>query len=170
MSARKLTSLALLAVLTYVGGLIRIPLGPIPLTLQTLFVILTGLLLDPESAFFSLLLHLLLKLVLEGPAVLVSPSFGFVIGFIPAASLLSYLARRFGNDGGRPLIQVLAATCLLYGFGLPYMYMVLKYSAGSQVAWDQVFLSGLLVFLPGDALKGALAVILSRRLQAFVIR
>ena len=168
MSARRLTSLALFAVLTYVGGLIRIPLGPVPITFQSFFVVLAGLLLDPESAFSALLLHLLLKVTLESPAVALSPSFGFVIGFIPAASLLSFLGSRFGRGGVRPLLHLLAASCLLYCLGLPYMYLTLKYYVGMELTWGGIFLSGFLVFLPGDVLKGGLAFMLSGRLRPFV--
>lgn len=66
LSTRDLTQISIFAALTFVSGFLSIPVGPVPITLQTLMVLLTGFFLRPKAAFFAQLLPLLLKLLLGG--------------------------------------------------------------------------------------------------------
>ena len=51
-STRFIARVALMAVVIMVCSLIRIPVGPVPITLQTFGVLLAGILLDPAESFF----------------------------------------------------------------------------------------------------------------------
>ena len=52
LSTRDLTQISIFAALTFVSGFLSIPVGPVPITLQTLMVLLTGFFLRPTAAFF----------------------------------------------------------------------------------------------------------------------
>jgi biotin transport system substrate-specific component len=155
----------LLGGLIFVGGLIRIPLGPLPFTFQTMFVLLSGLLLTPSAAAYATLLHLMLKIIFAGASAVLSPSFGFVLAFIPAAALLAYLTRVRGSSALQKAINLMLVSFLIYLIGLPYMVLVLGYVSGQTLTFHSIVFSGMLIFLPGDALKIVLALIVEGRLR-----
>ena len=160
-----MTQISIFAALTFVSGFLSIPVGPVPITLQTLLVLLTGFFLRPKAAFFAQSLHLLLKLLLGGFQSLLSPSFGLVFGFIAAATLISYLVHKkegsFLNYG----IAAVAGTIVMYAIGLPYMAAILNGVMGNQFGLAEIFQMGMILFIPGDIAKALLAIILADRLK-----
>ena len=166
LSTRDLTQISIFAALTFVSGFLSIPIGPVPITLQTLLVLMTGFLLRPKAAFFAQLLHLLLKLLLGGFQSLLSLSFGFVFGFVAAATLISYLVHKkeggFLNYG----IAAVAGTIVMYAIGLPYMAAILNGVMGNQFGLAEIFQMGMIMFIPGDIAKALLAIILADRLKS----
>ena len=101
MSARKLVYTALLAALTAVGAFIRIPIGISVITLQFLFTAMAGVLLGPGGGALSQGVYVALGL--EGLPIftagggfgyVLQPSFGFLLGLIPAAAVIGGLSRR----------------------------------------------------------------------------
>ena len=58
MKTNRLTLCALFTALTAVGAFIQIPIRPVPITLQTLFVMLSALYLTPKEAFSSQVAYL----------------------------------------------------------------------------------------------------------------
>lgn len=160
MKSSLLTRTAILAVLTLVSGLIRLPLGPIPLTFQTLAVFLTGLLLPPFPAALAMTLHLFLKLILEGAALIASPTFGFVLAFIPAAALLAFSSGNKPFFSFKKVLALFASLALIYFIG--FLYAAFLFPQVSRPALG----SSLLLFLPGDLFKGLLALVLAARFQA----
>ena len=165
LSTRDLTQISIFAALTFVSGFLSIPVGPVPITLQTLLVLLTGFFLRPKAAFFAQSVHLLLKLLLGGFQSLLSPSFGFVFGFVAAATLISYLVHKkegsFLNYG----IAAVAGTIVMYAIGLPYMAAILNGVMGNQFGLAEIFQMGMILFIPGDIAKALLAIILADRLK-----
>lgn len=86
---------------------ITIPVQPFPMhfTLQWFFALLAGLLLTPKLAFTSVFTYLLIGLLGVpvfaaggGPAYLIRPTFGFLLGFAAA----SYAMARMGTPCARP--------------------------------------------------------------------
>lgn len=165
LTARELTQISLLAALTYVSGFILIPMGPVPFTLQTLFVLMTGLLLQPRAALLTQVLHLLLKLLLGGGQSVLSPSFGFVFGFILAAWGMSLFLQFHGNRVSSYMTAVLLGTVLSYVIGMPYMAVILNGYMGADYSITQIFWMGMGLFIPGDLVKAGIAVIAARRLN-----
>ncbi|MDD7593840.1 MAG: biotin transporter BioY [Peptoniphilaceae bacterium] len=171
MNARRLTRIAVMAALTFIGGLIRIPVGPVPITLQTLVVTLSALLLSPMDALLSQALHLVLRFFTDGAGVVLTPSFGFLLGYLLAAFVGSYVLR--GHLGGHelPLVRdaagklssprmipaVIAAALCPYVLGLPYMAYILNSVNGAGLDLTGILKAGILPFIPGDTIKAVLA-------------
>ena len=89
---------ALFAALISVGGRITIPIPYVPITLQTLFTVLAGLLLGSKLGAVSSALYVLMGLLGlpvfsagAGPAYVFHPTFGYMIGFIVGAWLQALL-------------------------------------------------------------------------------
>ncbi|NLY84989.1 MAG: biotin transporter BioY, partial [Tissierellia bacterium] len=60
LTIREMTLVAMFAALTSIGAFISIPIGEVPITLQTLFVLLSGLILGPKLGALSQLIYLIL--------------------------------------------------------------------------------------------------------------
>lgn len=161
---------ALFAALTAVGAFLQLPLGAMSFTLQFLFTALAGVLLGPKWGALSQLVYVCLGLAGlpvftrgGGPGYVFQPSFGFLLGLVPAAWAVGMLA-----DGGtRPLrtaLSAIAGDAVLYLVGLPYMYLILNVYLGKDMSFLSVLVMGMLVYLPGDILKLTAAVLLSRPL------
>ena len=169
MTAKMIARAALMGGVTFVCGLIRISVGPVPITFQTFAVLLSGLILSPGEAFFAMLLNAVLKMIFGGFAVVVSPSFGFMIAFTVAAPLLAWRTKRTGGALAPMIVDVIAASLLLYVIGLPYMVWMLRLYAGQVMTLADALRKGMLIFLPGDAVKAALACFIGFRLRPRLI-
>ena len=162
---------ALLAALTAVGAFIKIPLGISSITLQFFFTAMAGCLLGPLWGAVSQAVYLLLGVaglpiftIGGGFGYIFQPTFGFLLGLIPSALVMGLLTRK----NHQPLRIALACTAglaTLYAVGLPYMAMILNgYLELGWSAWE-ILRNGMLLFLPGDALKIAVAAVLFPKLS-----
>lgn len=165
-----LTLTALFAALTAIGAFLQIPLGAMSITLQFFFTALAGILLGPKWGALSQAVYVILGLAGlpvfthgGGPGYFFQPSFGFLLGLVPSAWIVGTLA----GDGKRPLrtaLAVVAGDAALYLVGIPYMYLIFNAYLGWDISLLTVLQTGMLVYLPGDALKVTAAAYLSRSL------
>lgn len=156
---RSMILAALFAALAAVGAFIQIPLGFTSITLQVMFACLAGVLLGPRWGAVSQAAYVALGLAGlpvftrgGGPGYLVQPSMGFLLGLIALAWVAGMLTR----TDRRPLRVVLACVAgdlAMYAIAIPYMYLVLNaYMGLGQSVWKVVW-GGMMIFLPGDAVK-----------------
>ncbi|MBU2550241.1 MAG: biotin transporter BioY [Proteobacteria bacterium] len=168
-SLHRLVWTALLAALVAVGSYLYFPIGPVPISLQTFFVLLTGFVLGPSSGAICIGLYLaagLLGLPVftgggTGLAKLFGPTGGFLFGFVPA-SIMAGLATRRDREQlswGRGLLWGSIGLACMYALGLIWLKILLK------AGWIKVLSVGLLPFLPGEAAKLPLAVAAYRFLR-----
>jgi len=147
------------AALTGVAAQIAVPLPftPVPLSLQTLTVLLAGAALGPIRGGMSMLLYLIAGMAgvpwfSEQRSGFDFPSFGYIVGFVLAAALVGWLARR-GLDRSVPGtvgIMVLG-NLVIYALGVPYL------ASSIDVDLVTALELGAVPFLIGDGLKIALA-------------
>ena len=153
--------LAGIAVLT-IAAKIRVPMWPVPITMQTFAVLTIGAGLGLRLGLITLLGYLALGALgfavftgaSAGLAYMAGPTGGYLVGFAVAAGVMGLLARR-GWD--RTVLSMAGAmligTAIIYAFGLVGMSVL--FLADKGAAW--VLQYGMLNFLVGDALKLALA-------------
>ena len=174
MSTARLTQTiraALLAAVWCLLAPISLPLGPVPVSLGTFCLYLTAGLLPPLYAAEAVGLYLLLGLCglpvfsgfQSGPGALLGPTGGFLLAYLPAVLLASWLGRRWPHKGAYPL-ALTAATLVLYGCGTLWY----AYTAGVTVV--NAALVCVLPFLTGDGVKLAAACGLFPRLQKRIFR
>ena len=82
----------------------------------------------------------------------VQPTFGVLLGLIPAAWVVGAAAGD-SLDPRRMALASLAGLAVLYAVGLPYMAMILNGYMGKGMDLSAILWAGMLPFLPGDALK-----------------
>ncbi len=167
MDYKSLVRIALFAALIAVLGLIPkldIPIAAgVPITAQTLGVMLAGLLLGPRHGALAVLLFLF-AVALGAPVlsggrgglgVFFGPTVGFLAGWVVGAWVCGWVYQRIRSG---------LLGCWLGGIGVVYVFGILGLALISGLSLSQAALATL-VFLPGDILKSLLAVWVVARLQ-----
>ncbi len=161
---------SLLAALTAVGAYLSIPIGPVPIVLQSLFILLAGVLLGRTWGTASVGIYLLAGAfglpVFAGGAGGIGrffgPTGGYLVGFLPAVYITGLISEiRKKNI----LMDVFAMTCgsvLIYAFGISWLMVLTGMELNKAVA------VGMLPFLPGDALKIASAAFIARSVRPLI--
>lgn len=164
-NTKKLVQAAVMAALTAVGAFIRFPLGAMSFTMQDMFTVLAGVLLGwkwgaaSQAAYVALgLLGLPIFTQGGGLGYVFQPSFGFLLGIIPAAAVTGALAGERGEPK-RVVPACIAGLAVMYLIGVPYMGMILNVYMGKGLSVWTIVKTGLLIYLPGDALKVAVVTI-----------
>lgn len=147
------------AALTGLAAQIAVPVpgSPVPVTGQTLAVLLVGTALGAGRGFLSLALYALAGIAgvpwfADGTSGAAAPSFGYILGMILASTVVGATARRGADRTAlRTAGAMLLGEAIIYAVGVPYLALATGMSATAAIA------AGLTPFLIGDALKAALA-------------
>jgi len=158
---------SLLAALTAVGAYIAIPIGPVPIVLQNLFVYLTGLLLGSRWGLMGIGAYLLAGAVglpvfaggKGGIGHLIGPTGGYLLGFLPAVALIGMITER--NEGKLlfALAGLIAGTVVIYTCGVTWLSII----TGMTIVKSLVV--GMVPFLIGDAIKITAALFIAKSLR-----
>lgn len=161
---RSMVVAALLAGMIAATSWITVPLfGPVPVTLQTVFVLLAGLLLPARWAVTSMLLYLALGVAglpvfsqgQSGLAAILGPTGGFLLAFPFAAGAAALVQ---GALGGRyrpiaaSIAAVIVAEIVLYAVGIPWLM------AQTGLSLVAALTAAFVPFIVPDAIKAAFAV------------
>jgi biotin transport system substrate-specific component len=157
--------ISLFTALTAVGAFIKIPIPHVPLTLQTLMVMFAGLILGSRRGALSQVLYIVLGLLGlpifaqgGGPAYVLQPSFGFLLGFVAGAYVIGKIVEGKKNlTLPRTLVALILGQLTIYLLGIAYLHLNLNYILHKPVSFLSVLKIGVLVFIPGDILKTAIA-------------
>ncbi len=118
------------ALLTAGAAQLSVPLWPVPITGQTLAVLLVGSALGARRGALSMALYVLLGVVglpvfadgTASPGVLVGPSGGYVVGFIAAAAVVGWVAERFGDRRfTAALLSFVLGTVVTFAVGMVWL-------------------------------------------------
>ncbi|MBN1636350.1 MAG: biotin transporter BioY [Deltaproteobacteria bacterium] len=160
MTMRQISIIPLFAALTALGALIRIPFIPVPITLQTFFVLMSGIVLGPKAGFYSQVIYLLIGLMGlpvfaggGGLSYIFKPSFGYLIGFMLAPIPAGYVVNKMGISPVSVFLAALVGSATIYLIGMTYLIFNMIYMLQQPNAIGIALKAGLLVFLPGDFLK-----------------
>ena len=135
----------LLAALSKISFLL--PGNPVPVTFQTLGVLLLGASLGPKRGLSSVLVYLaagFMGVPVFASGLLLGPSLGYLIGFLPATYLVGTFAQ-----GGMGFLRSLP----IYLLGLSVIFAMGTLWLSYFVGFEQAFTLGVLPFLPGEAIK-----------------
>ncbi len=172
-STRSLSYIALFAAVIAVFGLIPkidLPFG-VPITLQSLGIMLVGCLLGPKRAFYTVGLFLvavalglpLLSGGRGGVAVFVAPSAGFLLGWLLGAVVCGVSMRQFmkrmPDAKGKGLLIAAFLSSLIGGIVVMYFFGILGLMLAAHLSATQATLA-MLAFVPGDLVKCAVCAIL----------
>ncbi len=167
------TIAASLGVLTAVGAYVTIPLpfSSVSITAQTFFVLLAGLLLGARWGATAMVIYLMIGAagfpVFSGGAggigVMFGPTGGYLIGFVFAAFIVGYIAKRAVGKGSKYrrelfIMGMIVGSAVIYAVGVPWLALVTNFTLTEAVVF------GLLPFVLGDVIKAVAAVLVAESL------
>ena len=178
MTTRDIVLVALFAAIIVVLGLLPpITLGfiPVPITAQSLGVMLAGCILGAKRGAAAVLLVVLLVAIglpvlsggRGGLAVFAGPSAGYIVGWVFGAFVCGLIAERFAREDQGELTQflsflaasVVGGIAVVYLFGIPW----LAFMSGKAFLETSV---ASLAFIPGDLIKAFVAMLAGRAVLA----
>ena len=178
MKIETMAQISIFAVLTAVGAKLMIPLPFVPFSLQTLVVMLAGLLLGSKKGAAAMAVYMIMGLIglpvfttVNGPADVLVPSFGYIVGFILNAWASgriceSYRAKYKNLSRTQYFTAAIAGVMLCYLCGIVYLYAALNIWVSSGGAtFFKVLSIGLFSTIGADFIKAFAAAIIAYRLE-----
>ncbi|WP_082652126.1 biotin transporter BioY [Gorillibacterium timonense] len=165
---RAIAYVALFAAIFVVLSAVTIPLGftPVPISLQTLAILLTGAMIGGGYAFLSIGIVLVLTLLgfpllhgAGGLSFILGPTGGFIWMFPISAFVTGRLVSRIQGNG--PFSVVLMAAAMIVGSGLVYLTGVPWYAHLAGISLGKAFALVCVPFIPGDLIKVGAAVLIT---------
>ncbi|WP_040210684.1 biotin transporter BioY [Clostridium polynesiense] len=158
---KDLILISLFAALTAMGAYISIPIGIVPITLQSLFCLLAAMLLGSKRAALSQLLYIFIGLAglpvfsggKGGLTFILSPTFGFVLGFIICALMVGYISEKNNASFINFFTASILGTLVIYAFGIFLFYFNMKYLSFKDMTFKAILTVTTLPFIPGDLIK-----------------
>lgn len=171
LSTRDLILAGLFAALTAVSSYISIPIGPVPITLQSLMVILSGIILGSKVGALSQITYVLLGLIglpifsggSGGFDSIFHPTFGFLLSFILVAYIVGKITEKHKSYSNL-IIAVTLGSLLMYIIGVPYFYFIFTSYMGKSITFYGALKMACIPFIPGDAVKAVISVALGKQL------
>ena len=167
--------LALLgSALLAISAKIQVPLPPVPMTMQTLVVLLIGATYGWRLGGATVLLYVAEGMLglpvfantppqVASPAYLLGPTGGYLAGYVAAAVAMGFLAERgWDRSPARVVVMMTVGHLIIFAFGLAWLAPLL----GPAKAWAV----GATPFVAGTVLKTALAAALMKAAWTIVRR
>lgn len=148
------------AVLTGISSGLKIEIGPVPVTMQTLIVLLSGSLLGSKKGTMSQITYLMAGLIGlpwfsrgGGIIYIMSPTFGYILGFVISAYLIgSLLEKGWDKNIKKSILAIIIANFAIY---IPGLLWLAKF-----VELSKILIIGLYPFIIGDILKISLVMLI----------
>ncbi|GEL77899.1 biotin transporter BioY [Tenuibacillus multivorans] len=143
--------------------------GEVPITLQTFFAILAGLLLGKKLGSFSMLVYLAVGTagvpvfaeMTSGAFQFVSPTGGFLISFIFVAFISGWIVEKSNQPNiGTYLVATFAGLMTNYLIGTPIMYLSLNYVMEMTISFKASALTMVPFFIKDFIITMGMAVVL----------
>lgn len=169
LNAKTIALIGLMAAVTCIMGPLSIPLpfSPVPISLTNLAIYLTIYVLGMKKGTLSYIIYLLLGFVglpvfsgfTSGPAKLLGPTGGYLIGFIFLAIICGIFIEKWTTKRLLCFIGMVIGTAVCYLFGTVW----LAYQAG--MSFYAALAAGVIPFIPGDLVKIVIAMILGTEIR-----
>ena len=163
--------LGLFAGLTVVCAWISIPLGPVPVTLQTFAVFLGAALLGSKRGTLAVAVYILLGVVglpvFSGFKSLNPLTFGYVLGFLPLGMLTAAADRLFPKTKLALPLGMVTGLLVCYLIGTVWFYYVMHFR-GTEYGFGKILSLCVIPFIVPDLVKLGLAYFLAQKLGKFV--
>lgn len=167
-----LTSCALMAALMCALCPLSVPIGPVPVSMSTLVILLTVYIIGTKRALVSYVVYLLLGAVgmpvfsgfQGGLAKLAGPTGGYLIGFIPMILIAGYFIKLSKED------YLVSCAGMVLGIGAAYFFGTVWFVL--MMKCELTYALGVCVFpfIPFDAVKVVIAAVLGRTVHRALIK
>ena len=161
---------SLFVALITVGAYVAIPIGPVPIVLQNMFVLLAALILGPVWGMVCVGVYLVIGFAglpvfaggTSGIGRLFGPTGGYLLGYLPCVFVTASISRALGQKPAGDIPAMAAGALIVYAAGIPWLM------AATSLSLKNALTVGMFPFLIGDALKIAAAAFIARALRPLV--
>ena len=171
LKTKDLALVGLFAALMAVCAWISIPVGPVPVTLQTFAVFLAAALLGSKRGTLAVLVYILLGVVglpvFARFSTLNPVTFGYVLGFLPLGMLTAAAEKLFPKKAFALPLGMVLGLLVCYLIGTVWFYYVMHFR-GTEYSIGKILSVCVTPFLLPDLLKLGAAYFLSRKLSKVV--
>lgn len=146
------------SILLALSAHIKVPFYPVPVTMQTMLVLMIGMAFGPRLGFATIMAYLAqgamgLPVFAGGAglAYMAGPTGGYLFGFAVAAIVTGFLAEKgWGKSVGSTALAMVIGNIVIYAFGVTYLSSIVG-------GFDKAIQFGLAPFIYGDLLKIVIA-------------
>jgi biotin transport system substrate-specific component len=161
---------ALFVALIAMGAFIAIPMGPVPIVLQNMFVLLAGIILGPVWGLACVGIYLLIGLAglpvfaggTSGIGKLFGPTGGYLLGYLPAVFITGTISKGEKKSITADVLAMITGSLIVYAIGVPWLKMAFSLS------WQKAIAAGMIPFLIGDGLKIAAAAFMAKKIRPLI--
>ena len=165
-----ITYSSLFVALIAAGAFLAIPIGPVPIVLQNMFVLLAGIILGPRWGLACVGIYLLigacgLPVFANGKAgigIIFGLTGGYLLGYLPAVFVTGLIAKTWKKDIVSYVFAMLAGSIIVYAAGVPWLKVV------TGMAWSKAFAIGMYPFIIGDILKIIAATFIAKAIKPYI--
>ena len=163
---------SLLAALIAAGAYLAIPIGPVPIILQNLFIFLSGLLLGSKWGVTSVGVYLLAGALglpvfaggVGGIGRFAGPTGGYLLGFLPAVYVIGWITETSRKHAVSDILAMLCGSLIIYACGVTWLKLLTGLTLTKTLA------VGMYPFILGDIIKIAAAVPIAKALRPVIYR
>lgn len=164
LTLREMILISIFAALTAVGAFIKIPTPLVPFTLQFLFCAYSGVFLGGRKGLYSQLLYVGIGLIGipvfangGGPAYVLQPTFGYLLGFMVCSYTIGRLVQNFTNITFKKIFStVLLGLFFVYVCGVGYLYFIVNVYLHKQITLQTAIAAGFLPYITSDLILSVL--------------
>jgi biotin transport system substrate-specific component len=167
---RMIVFASLMAALMAAGAFLALPIGPVPIVLQNMFVFLAGLLLGSRWGLASVALYVLTGACglpvfaggMGGIGRIVGPTGGYLIGYLPAVYIIGFISEKSKARIGYDIVAMICGTIVLYACGVTWLKVL------TGMTWSKTLAAGMYPFLAGDVLKIVAAALIANAMRPII--
>ncbi|WP_425059755.1 Biotin transporter BioY [Sporomusa carbonis] len=178
MHTRNMALTGLFTALIVISSQVSIPIGPVPITLQVMFILLAGVVLGSRLGPASVLVWVLLGVFglpvfaqgKAGAAILIGPTGGYILGYFVCTYIVGYVAEHFELTYKNIAAAMVAGLAVIYAVGLAGFMLSFQYVLHKAMTLDKALNLAVLPFLPLDLVKTAVAVYIGVRVRRALLK
>ena len=161
---------SLFVALIAIGAFIAIPIGPVPIVLQNMFVLLSAIILGPRWGLACIGIYLLIGLAglpvfaggTSGVGKLFGPTGGYLLGYLPAVFVTASISKALGKKISYDIIAMVIGSLIIYAAGVPWLKIV------TSMTYTKALAVGMYPFLIGDVLKIIAAAFIAKSIRPVI--
>lgn len=170
-NAKTIVLCGLFSALAGIGAFIKFPIPYVPISLQSFFTTLAGLLLGSYLGAASVAVYIIIGLIGipvftqgGGLSYVFQPTFGYLLGFALGAFVTGKFVENKEVSYFRSLIACIIGMLAIYAIGVPYFYVISNYFINKPIGVSLLFKACFLSTLPGDLIKCFICAYLATKL------
>ena len=161
---------SLFVALIAIGAFVAIPIGPVPIVLQNMFVLLSAIILGPRWGLACIGIYLLIGLAglpvfaggTSGVGKLFGPTGGYLLGYLPAVFVTASISKALGEKISYDIIAMVIGSLIIYAAGVPWLKIV------TSMTYTKALAVGMYPFLIGDLLKIIAAALIAKSIRPVI--